>query len=106
MLRARTLLSYSALLFLISPSLTGNSVTKPAPKRPGPPASQVNPQRAAAVRKVDQWLKNSAGNLEQPEALAPFFERLYHAGVMALRDVHARHGHLLRPRAATGRSVR
>ena len=73
MLRAPTLLSSSAVFILLSTSLTGNSVTKPAPKRSGPPASQINPQRAAALRKVAQWLKNSAGTLEQPEALAPIF---------------------------------
>jgi len=80
MLRPPTHLSYSALFILITTSLTGNSVTKPAPKRPSPLASQVNRQRAAALRKVDQWLRNSAGNLEQPEVLASLFERLYHTG--------------------------
>ena len=56
MLRASTLLSSSALFILITTSLTGNSVSGPPPKHPAPPASQVTPQRAAALRKIDQWL--------------------------------------------------
>ena len=80
MLRVPTILNSGALLVLVSMAITGNSVTGPAPKHPGPAASQVTPQHAAALRKVDQWLKGSTGNLEQPEALTPFFDRLYHAG--------------------------
>ena len=80
MLPAPRLFNFSALSILITASLTGNSVTGPAPKHPGPSASQVTPQRAAALRKVDQWLKNSAGNVDQPEALAAFFKRLYKSG--------------------------
>jgi lysophospholipase L1-like esterase len=78
MLCAPRFLSFYALFFLIAASLNGNSVTGRPPKRP--PSPQVTPRRAAALRKVDQWLKGSTGALEQPEALARFFGRLYRTG--------------------------
>ena len=80
MLRASTLLSSSAYFLLIATSLSGASAKKPAAGGRATPAPAVTAAQRAALRKVDDWLKNSAGNLEQPQALAPFFERLYRAG--------------------------
>src|SRR6516165_10414956 len=78
MLRPATHLSLSVVFLLISTAPAGPSAINTSANRRAAPAPAASVQRVA-LRKVDEWLKNSTGNVEQPEALAPFFDRLYHA---------------------------